>query len=388
MKWALWFKMRVGKTPTSIRLANKHASSCIVICPKSLVKQWESEIIRWSVGNTKFLVVSKETFKKQWATLPPHESVVIDEVHLAFSNFKNKMFKAFMSYKKKHDPKCIWILTGTPYTSSSWSIYSYGLLLGKDWNWYKWKKEFFFEVRKGRRSIPMARTDKDAELQMIIRRLGTVIDLKDVADVPDDEDIIEYFSLNAEQKKLIKDRVQVDELPIVRFTQLHQVEQGVMKSDGYAEAVSVECDKDKRLIELCTQEDKVIIVCRYHGQIEKIHNILRHIEKPIYEIHGQMKQTASEIAAQVENIPSAIIIIQSATCAGYSLKSFSTMIFASMDYSYVSYDQMRSRIKSMDKTKGNTYIHMLTEGDSIDQGVFDCVSKKQDFSTELFANRH
>jgi len=115
--------------------------------------------------------------------------------------------------------------------------------------------------------------------------------------------------------------------------------------------------------------------------------MLEPLKRPIFQIHGKIKTTASEVAAEAEKSDDAIVIIQSGTSDGYSLKSFDTMVFASMDYSFVNYDQMRYRIKDATKNNGCTYIHMVTEGDSVDKAVFDTVSRKQDFSIELYAKK-
>lgn len=383
-KQGLWFRMRVGKTPTAIRLACSRATSALVICPKSLQTQWKREIETWdnSQGECGFTVLSKENFKKHAKQLPIFDAIIIDECHLGFANTKNQMFKALMHYIKRVDPKHIWLLTGTPYTSTSWSIYAYGKILGRDWKWNKWSERFFDKIRMGNRWIPQARTDRDEELQDIIRSLGIVIDLKDVADVPDDEEVIETFTLSAEQKKIIKECF--DPLPIVRFTRQHQLEQGVLKSDGYKDTLSFTCAKDRRIKEIVEQNEKIIIVCRYHDQIRKITKLLEPLGRNIYHIHGQCKELAGDVAQDAENDPTAIVIAQGDTCAGYSLKSFNVMLFASMSYSFVNYDQMCSRMKAMEKTTGCTYIHMMTEGKSVDKGVYDAVKNKQDFSVELF----
>ena len=376
----LFWKMRVGKTPTAISLACSRTDLALVICPKSLVKNWEIEIERWRKGNTKFLVISKETFKRDCQKLPKCDGVWVDECHLGFANYKTQCFKALEWYLKKHNPKVVQLLTGTPYTSSSWSIYSYGKLLGRDWKWWDWKNRFFYDVRMGAKRIPLPIPGKELELQGILRRLGSIIDLKDVADVPDDEDIIETFSLNTEQKKLIKDSF--DPLPIVRYTRQHQIESGCLKGDGYREDIIIECEKDKRLMEIAEENDKLIIVSRYLLQLDKYETMFTN--RIVYRISGQEKNTASEVARLAENDRKCIVLAQGDTVAGYNLQSFDVVIFASMSYSYVNYEQVKFRVKNMEKKTGCTYIHFITEGDSVDKAVYDCVSKKQNFSIELF----
>ena len=382
-KWGLWFEMRVGKTPTAIKLARR-AETALVISPKSIVEHWKNEIKVWGDGNKgcDISVISRETFKRDWKSLPMIEALIIDEVHAHFGNYKNQAYKVLEKYIKRWNPRFIWLLTGTPLPASSWAIFSYGRLLGKNWAWYDWDRRFFYRVKMGRRIIPMPIAGKEQELQEILKRIGTVVSLKDVVDVMDDENIIENFDLIPIQKKLIKEHF--DPMPIVRYTRQHQLESGVLKSDGYRETISFACDKDKRLLELVKDNKKIVIVCRYLDQIDKYADALAGLGRNIYRISGQEKRTATEIAPEAENDPSAIVICQSDTSLGYSLKSFDTMVFASLSYSFVNYDQMKSRMKSMDKKTPCTYIHLLTEGDSIDKAVYKCVLKKCDFQAELF----
>jgi hypothetical protein len=382
-RWGLWWRMRVGKTPTAIRIACDRCKVAIIVCPKSLVSNWGYEIERWRLGDCKFIVISKETFRRDWDKLERADGIFIDEVHSAFANFKTQAFKAMTSYLNKHSPRVIIPLTGTPFTSSSWSVYSYGKLLGKDWKWFDWYRRFFYEVKMGPRKVPMPKQGMEAELQVILRRLGTVIDLKDVADVLDDEDIIETFSLNKEQNKAIEDAF--DPMPAKRYVRQHQLESGTLKGDGYVDTKFIDCEKDKRLIELVRDNNKIIIVSRYLAQLDKYEKMFK--GRKIFKISGQEQRTASEVASLAEREKNCICLIQGDTVAGYNLQSFNIVVFASMSYSFVNYDQVRFRTKNMEKKTPCTYIHLLTEGDSIDRAVYDCVIKKQDFSFELFNNK-
>ena len=382
-KWGLWFKMRVGKSPTAIRLVTTRCKSGLIICPKGIVKQWEDEIRVWGDGETKFKVISRDQFKIQINDIEKYEAVICDEVHRGFANYKALMYKALMFYIKRYEVNYIWLLTGTPFTSSSWSVYSYGKILGKKWKWFAWSKEFFTKIRMGRRWIPIPRYGKDKKLQNTLRSIGTVIDLKDVAEIADDIDIIEEFKLNKEQIKRI-DEID-EELPVVEYIKQRQIEQGVLKSDGYNPDMIFTSAKDKRLIEIVANYEKIIIVCKYTNQVNKIAEMLKY--RKVFVISGQVKETASEVAEKAENSENCVVVIQSDTCDGYSLKSFDTMVFASMSYSFVNYDQIRSRMKSMEKKTACTYIHLLIGGKSIDRAVQDSVFKKQNFSIELYEKR-
>lgn len=390
--WGLWFRMRVGKTPTAIRLATSRVDSALVICPKQLSEQWAREIKTWNDRDDfKFHIISRDQFRRDWNKLPYCQAIIVDECHRAFGNYKSKLFKAGESYLKKHGIKHLWLLTGTPFTSQSWSIFSYGKLMGKNWDWYQWKSAFFYDVKMGRRMIPLPKKGMDGKLQEILKKIGTVVDLKDVAEIPDDDNILEYFDLNADQKRCIAGLN--DTTPIVQYIHTHELESGVLKSDGYGEELQIKCNKDARLLELVEENDKIVIVARYLAQLDKYEKLLSDCNKKIFIIKGGTKIPASEVALEAEKHHKAIVLVQSDTCEGYSLKSFNVMVFTSLSYSFVNYDQSKFRIKAAEKNIPCTYIHFLTRdktvksmGKSMDQAVYDSVSNKQDFSFGLFGH--
>jgi len=395
-KWGLWFKMRVGKTATAIRLAEKHAMSALIICPKSIKKQWEKEVETWKL-KCEFEVWSREQFRINYKKIKRHDAIVVDEVHTAGGNYKSQFFKALEAYIDHHAVRYIWPLTGTPYTGNPWCVYSYARLLGRKWDWYKFKMTFFDEVRLGRAPAPgqrdlrkritVPKKGMEARLQELLRSLGTVIDLKDITEVMDDEDMVENISFGKEQKKLSDDFY--DENPIVNFTRQHQIESGCLKSDGYVKDIKIRCPKDDRIVEICSNTDKVVIVCKYLLQIEKYVELLKLLGVPIFTIHGQQKEMASEVAAKAEQEERAIVIVQGDMGCGYSLASFDTMIFASMSFSFVSFDQVKSRMKAIGKKIANCYIHLITEGkNSIDRAVYESVKRKENFSIELYNNNN
>lgn len=391
-KAGLFLSMRVGKTPTAIRLACARAHNTLIVVPKSLKNQWLSEVDIWKNSETNFYIISKDDLRLNKNIPQKIDSIIVDEAHLAFANYQSKTFKSLESLIKKHDVKFIWLLTGTPQTSNYWAAYSYGKLLGKNWNWFEWKKFFFYDIKFCRcktackhRKIPKPRTDREPQLLEIYRKIGVFLSLKDISEVVDDVDIIEEFPLNEAQKQLIKEAW--DPLPIVRYGAQHQLESGVKKGDGYTEGLNFPIDKDKRLVELVDSIDKVVIVCRYLDQIEKYKQLFANIiGKEIFTISGQIKEEAGDVAKKAEQSQAAIVLVQGDTAAGYSLKSFNTMIFASMSYSFTNYEQMKARIKAKDKNIACEYIHLLTEVDSIDMAVYMSVRKKQDFNIELYKN--
>lgn len=381
-KWGLWFRQRVGKTATAIRLASTRAKSALVVSPKSLKVQWQEEILNWNDSDCKFYVVSKEDVRLNKNIPQGCESIICDESHLAFGNYKSLAFKALKKYVKDNNVRCIWLLTGTPVTATNWSVYSYLVLLGYNPNFIKWREKFNFPMRMGKRIIWQPKPNMEEELQKILKQIGTVIDLKDIADIAEDEDVFEYFSLNPIQRQHIKDSF--DPMPIIRYTKQHECESGILKGDEYNETKIFSCSKDTRIKELVNSTDKIVIVVRYLDLLDKYAELLKDCGKSIFKISGREKLTASEIAREAENSAKAVVLIQGDTVAGYNLQSFSTVVFASMSYSFVNYDQVRFRTKNMDKLTPCTYIHLFIEGDSIDNAIYKSVKNKQNFSEELY----
>jgi superfamily II DNA or RNA helicase len=387
-KYGLFLKMRVGKTATAIRLAASRATSALVIVPKSLKEQWEEEIVRWNNSNTKFYVITKETFRRDWDKLPKFDAEIIDECHLGFANFKSLLWKSIDGYNKKHSIGFIWLLSGTPYTSSSWSVYSLGRLLGKDWKWYSWKSRFFNDIKMGQRLIPVQKKGIEKEISEIINRIGVTMSLSDISEQADDEYVKEYFDLNKEQRDAIKEAF--DPLPIVSFTRYHQIESASLRGDGYTEGRTFVCDKTRRLLEIIQGNRKIAVIARYNLQLELYRSELssQSYTGRIFLINGDTKDKNS-IIKEIESCEDCVVLINSMCSAGYSLASIDTMVFASMDFSFVNYTQMVNRIKNMDKNKSCTYIHLLTRDTkdykSVDNAVYNAVSNKQDFDVAIFA---
>jgi hypothetical protein len=315
------------------------------------------------------------------------ECCIIDEIHLGFANYKSQLHKAAISYLQKHEVKFIYGLSGTPYTSSCWSIYSLGKLLGKNWKWFSWKSRYFYDIKMGRRRIPVQKEGIEEEIGKIINSIGCTMSLSDISDQAQDEYVKEYFDLNKEQKDAIKEAF--DPLPIVRFTKYHQLESGNIKGDGYTENKEINCSKSERLIEIIQENKKIAVVARYNLQLELYRRRLQQIcpQTKVFLINGATKDK-NEIIKEIEKCDDCVVLINSMCSAGYSLASIDTMVFASMDFSFVNYTQMCNRIKNMNKNKSCTYIHLLTrstkEYKSVDQAVYDAISNKQDFDICIF----
>lgn len=393
-KTTLVWSCGTGKTRAAIEWANlwaqKHDSLVLIICPKALEANWHREVDKWGKS---FMVqiATKEEFRKNWnsSTKDPFlifkaDQVIVDEVHNGFLTplFKSQMSKALRDYLKKHNVPRVLLLSATVYTSSPWNIFNMAHFTGHKWNWRRFRDEFFYEVQMGFRRIPMVKKGSEAKLATLTKKIASVVDIADCMDVPLQNHLEpEYFKLTKEQEKAIKDNY--DPLPIVRYTAQHEIENGVLLPNQFRVHQVFANDKIERIKQICEENKKVAIVCRYNAQIEELQYQLEKCEKNVFVIRGSSKNR-DQITLDAEACEYAIVLIQADCAEGYQLPSFELCVFASQSYSYTKWEQICGRFLRMDKPSRTTFVYLLTQGDSIDQAVYDSVKRKEDFKIQLY----
>lgn len=377
-KSTLVWSCGTGKTRTAIEWANTFESPTLIICPKALKANWEREVTTW--GHKHMKVLTKEEFRTQYNTLDCVYQVIVDEVHNGFltPGFKSKMSKALKWYLEHHLVPRVLLLSATVYTSSPWNIFNLAHYTGHKWNWRKFKDTFFFDVRMGPRMIPMVRKGSETKLAALTKKIASVVDIHDVLDVPLQNHLEpELFSLTAAQQRAIKENY--DPVPIVRYTLQHEIENGILIGNEFKKPETYENYKIERIKALCEENKKVAVVCRYNAQID----VLKRTFKDAFIIRGAVKDR-DRVCREAEAAEEAIILIQADCAEGYELPSFGLCIFASQSYSYTKWEQICGRFLRMNKPSRTTFVYLLTEGDSIDQAVYDAVKRKEDFKINLY----
>lgn len=385
-KTTLVWSCGTGKTRTALEWS-QYSHDVLIICPKALKANWKRESDRW--GTTAPMVLTKEEFRRDWQKIVSYSQIIVDEVHNGFltPQFKSQMSKALKGYLKKHKVPRVLLLSATVYTSSPWNIYNLAWYTGHEWNYNTFKNTFFDFIYMGPRLVPVVKKGSDIKLANLVKKIASVVDIHDVMDVPlQHHTDPEYFALTKEQAKAIKDAY--DPLPIVRYTYQHEIENGVLLGNEFRISEVYECDKNERIIELCKENKKVAIVCRYNMQIDYLKDLLRSSikNKVILTIRGDTK-FRDEVTLGAENSDECIVLIQADCAEGYQLPSFEFCIFASMSYAYTKFEQICGRFLRMDKPSRTTFIYLLTEGDSMDQAVYDSIKKKEDFQINLYEKK-
>jgi hypothetical protein len=353
-----------------------------VICPKSLKEQWKKD------APASWPILTKEEFKKHALGIPPYDTVIVDEAHY-FSNYKSQMTKSLLKYVRIRKPKNIYLLTGTPYLSTIWNIYSLGLILGmpakkKWWTWPFFRKSFFIDIPMGRRKVPKQLTTykgrplEDAVAELV-KMMGNTVRMDECVDVPEQVFQEEYFELTKEQHKAIEDLDDTE--PIVRWTKTHQICGGTLKGDAYTPNKTFKSEKLDRLIDIVKQNKKLMVVCRYNNEIKYLYENIKKI-MPTYVIMGETKNRHL-VVKEADAAPSCCVLANAACSEGYNLPSIPLMVFYSYDFSLKNYIQIKGRIQRINKIKRNVYLSLITKGE-IDHDVYKCIQRKQDFDVSIY----
>jgi superfamily II DNA or RNA helicase len=377
-KCLLCWSTGTGKTKASIEWGNRKGGDTLVIVPKALKENWNRNVT--ARGNSGYIVLTKETFRSGWEIIPKYDNIIVDEAHY-FAGTKSQMSKSLGKYIKKHKVQNILLLTATPYRSSPWDIYTLAKHLGYEWNWYKFFDKFFEEIYVGRgKKVPKVKEGIENEIASLVEKIGNVVHIDECADIPEQIFDIETFELTKAQETYKKTIQEIS--PIVRFTKYHQIESGILNGDEYTPPVlGIESNKADRIIELCNDNKKIIIVCRYNLQIDMLLERCKQTGKKVYIIRGDVNNR-DEVIREADATSEAILLVQAACSEGWEAPSFRVMVFASMDFSYVSYKQMLGRILRLNHLAKNVYLHLICNG--IDKAVYDSIMKKQDFSIAIY----
>lgn len=368
-----------GKTVTALALAQKAGVSTLIICPKMLKEKWKREATNWGIVH---IVVTKEEFRRDYKKLDKYNLVIVDESHAGFASLKAQLHKALYAYLKVHKVEYIYLLTGTPYTSSPFSIYDLARLLGHNWNWVDFRRKYFVERYLGRRVIFEPRAGIETEIAELVKTLGSVVRLDECIDVPPQTFTEETFAYTKEQVEALKSMQEKESNPLTRFGKMHQIAQGILIGDEYTPTKTFPALKNKRVIELAQENEKMVVFSRYNAHLDLLSDMLHEHGILNIIVNGSTSDRDGVISAA--NLAKRVVLLIQADCAeGYELPTFSIVVHASHTYSFVKYSQSLGRVLRINAPKPNYYLSLVTEG-SADAPVMEAMRRKEDFHDAIF----
>ena len=273
-------------------------------------------------------VMSKEEFKRDYLSLPKYDTLISDESHtvagvtptICYRNKKpypktSQIFDACYNYIKYNQPSRVYLCTATP-TRNAMSVYALGLLLGRDWDFRKFRDTYYIPVKMGNREIWMMKKDKETQerLGKTVRGIGYTGQLSDWLDVPEQTHVVKNIPLTKEQLYKLKELPIDFPDPLVLVGKKHQVEQGVLKGNEFETSQTFPTGKLEVIEDLYEEFGKVLVFAKYTEQIEVIK---QHFEKvcTVYTLTGATKDRG-EVIAKAENASRCIVIAQSSVSAG------------------------------------------------------------------------
>ncbi len=400
-----WRGTGSGKTRTTVAIAEGNTA---VICPKTQAEEriWQKE---WQFQNRlpQIAVLSKEQFKIRVEKYKDDliqvfgfwpDTLIIDEAHTVAgiqpeekqrSNKKfpemSDIFEAILIYRKAAQPKRIYPLTATP-APNPMALFGLGIILGKEWDYHKFRETFYFlskkKIRKKHRWLVNMSKANQALIQKTIESIGYTGSLNDWFDVPPQIFKTHYVGVTREQEAAYSELRLLYPNPLIQIGKRQRLEQGLFEEyvDGQFEPRLKFVDENKcEAIEQYVNEfKKVIVFARYTDQIELYRQYFNG-KTNVFVMNGATKNRA-EVLQAARDCEECVFIVQSQISAGWELADFPCMIFASLDYSFVNYDQAIGRILRGNNLKKNLYV-FLVAGDG-DERVKKAVLAKEHFVSE------
>ncbi len=396
-----------GKTRIALYLSR---GTTLIIAPKTQVedenwqREWE-KIIQERAKKAldyprikKLIVISKETFRRDHEKLPRFDTVIGDEAHTLLGVTPNtrwrkklpvpktsQLFEALEAYIYRTKPSRIYLCTAT-IMKSPMTVWGAAKILGRKIDFFKFRDRFYVRLPMPFREVYAPRNDDKVKdfLAKIVRNIGHVGRLENFFDVPQQTWKTDHIELTAKQIARIKKLPLEYPDPIVCVGKKNQVENGVLAGDEYNEPEYFDNGKIEKILDYAAEFPRIVVFAKYRAQIDQIENALKKDKLKVLTMTGDTKERGKVIAEAVK-AKQCVFICQAQISAGWELKEYPVMIFASRTHSFVDYDQAIGRIQRADNIKKNLYIKLVTRyKGSIDEAIDRSLENKQDFNERIY----
>lgn len=393
-KCGLFLGTGSGKSRIALALAR---GKTLVICPKTLKESctWENELKKMGF-ELDLTVISKETFRRDAEGLPRFDTVIVDEAETCLGVTPNtrqrkrviipkasQLFEALEEFVERTKPSRLYLCTAT-ITRSPMTVWAAAKLLGKQWDFYKYRDFFYFRLPMPGREVWSIKDSEECKdrLAKAVHGIGYVGRLEEWFDVPEQSFKNDYVNIGESQKKRLRELKLEFPDPIVALGKRLQVENGVLTGDEYSASERFPHEKLDRIFKYAEEFPRLIIWAKYTGQIEYYYDELIKKGYTVYLLTGQSKDRDTVFKTLKES-EKAILIAQCQISAGWEWKECPVMIFASRSYSISDYIQAQGRIQRTDAIKKNLYINLIAR-DGVDAAVNECLEMKKDFSERVY----
>lgn len=391
----LYYKPGKGKTyPTIDALRdvdaakNGEAKVLILSTADAIKNMWNAEIVPQNIlpKNTVLLSLSaaiQDKTKLKIANIK-WDVLIIDECHKIKShNSKSSKLVYLLSKKTEY----VWGLSGTPRGNTDLDIYcQFHNMCVSDWGKITYSqfvsqccdvdKKFFHGQMV---TIPIGINDKykagwERNIAMYTQRVGYT-DEDDMPDLTVNVVRLPYTPtkeyLQAEQGVVAVENYENTMTKLAAIQKLHQAVNGflyIYDEDGNKLIHQIERNKKLDWIESALTNKPTVIVYRFEADVKAIQSKLQELSKSYTEIVDDFKNGAAEV-----------LLLQCSRCESFNLQMCKHMIFYTLDYSYIKYNQMLHRIWRMGQTE-DVRIDILTFEDTIETKIWNAVKNKENLA--------
>ena len=421
------FDMGTGKSRIAIDLIqNREHWQVLILCPKSVVAVWPKEFRKHAVRD--YVVITGDegsvaqrvkhiqqelrlararlkpaivvlNYEAAWRDpmedfllTYPWECVVLDESH----RIKSPSGKSSKFCSRMGDTVPFRMcLTGTPMPHSPLDIYAQYRFLDKGifgTSFVNFRARYAIMGGYGNHQVQGYQNEQELHGKMY--QIAFRVKAEDVQDLPEAIDIVRTCKLSASARAIYRDldREFVAEVgsgavtvtnALTKLLRLQQITSGFLtldKSDedprAKAQIRDIDTSKAELLLDILTdlkEEEPVAIFCRFHHDLDTVHEVGKALGRATLELSGRVNQLADW---QEGKAPLLAVQISSGG-VGIDLVRTCYEIFYSIGYSLGEYLQARKRAHRPGQNRTTRFIHLIAE-DTKDQAVYDALEKRED----------
>lgn len=435
MPFALLWEMGTGKTRTAIETFVYHrkrgnVDKCLVVCPLSVMDNWESEINKWSNCTSDVLRGSKDQKVEILANsladfiIMNYESIatiiealtgwidsgtmIIADESTKVKNPSAKRSKALV--KLGYATKYKIIMTGTPVTQHAYDLFTPFLFLDSGETFGLKYDDFLarYFYQYGYKYVPLPGALEKISNRMYTRALRFL--KKDCLDLPDKmyvERIVDLPEYNRqkynEMVQLAITQIENSEkvtaaIILVQLLRLSQITSGFVKDVCGQEIPFTDNPKLNALEDIFEElgleengitngngetieenHNKVVVWTRFTHDVESIMALCRRMNIGAVSLYGEIEeqQRSKNVAKFQEDKNTKVLVGTTATGGlGINLTAGNTVVYYSNSYSLQDRLQSEDRTHRAGQLQKVTYIDILAKN-TIDQGIVKILKQKK-----------
>ena len=386
----------LGKTVQSIAYAHMYGLKTLIVCPLTVVVNWQKEIKKftgknsciWSTkgkeghGNLQFHIINYDAVRKHHTKLRKvgYDLMVCDEATY-LKNRKTLRFKSILgSYKERRKypgikTKHLIFLTGTPVMSRPVEAFTLLNVLDK----LKFNSFYHFTKRYGGwkgQPVKNLKELHERTKDLVIRRKKRDV----LSELPDKQKNDLYVELSKNERKEYNDLL--DELfGQWRFSGKPTI--GTMpKIQSYL--IGKKIPRLREIIDEYLDNDRSILVfCSY---IQPLKDLMAEYEHEAAILHGSMKRDDRQESIDRLSRGDARVGLFSLKAAGMGIDglqhTIDTVVFLDFDWVPANHEQAEDRVHRIGQGKAVQIFYMMA-ADTIDEYMNELIQEKMNMAAQI-----